>query len=349
MDNRLRLAKLIKAAGSCRKVFAAESENGTLRWGDALRLIGMAGQTQHCNLIGNYFRDHGLGAQLAPLLVTLKSNVLRCYLQQPSERASLELNFENVTVVEPSTGATMSPEVAARIAKLEEFKKLTSPDLHPNLKGISRDKWNARLLALDDNERDVPIADIGAPVTDGLRINQHLRERKSESWQDIARKSIDAELTKLRELSSPPTPEVLRKAMLTAFGDVFETVVELVEKTEEAAICAMPAAEPALTEALTKRYAPRAEAAAQKYVNNGIQGGNETHRVAKEQGVAHPGLKAARKKNAQCTFGACLKPSGDERAPNNNYKPYVYKRIKHGIAKATKITSWMKYEEPKFT
>ena len=44
-----------------------------------------------------------------------------------------------------------------------------------------------------------------------------------------------------------------------------------------------------------------------------------------------------------------MKPSGDERAPNNNYKPYVYKRIKHGIAKATKITSWMKYEEPKFT
>ena len=102
-----------------------------------------------------------------------------------------------------------------------------------------------------------------------------------------------------------------------------------------------------MTEALRKRFAPRAEAAAQRFSDATSKGGTEGIRRAEEQGVEHPGLKAANKKLAACTFGPCQKPKGDVRAPNNNYPPYVFKRIEHDIAKATNITSWMKYEVSK--
>ena len=58
-------------------------------------------------------------------------------------------------------------------------------------------------------------------------------------------------------------------------------------------------------------------------------------------------MAAAHKKLASSTFGRCQKPKGDVRAPNNNYPQYVFKRIEHGIAEATNITSWMKYEVSK--
>ena len=180
-------------------------------------------------------------------------------------------------------------------------------------------------------------------------MNQNFRQSRTEPWCKAAERSVAVVLTRLRDRNKPPTADALKEQKREAFRDAFEELVGLVEAAEEEAIQAMPAEAAAFEKALKARFAPRAEAAAQRKSDVGSRSGLEFHRKCKEQGVQHPGLKAADKKKASGTFGRCQKAKGDASAPNNNYPQYVFKRIKHGIAKATKITSWMNYEEPKST
>ena len=116
----------------------------------------------------------------------------------------------------------------------------------------------------------------------------------------------------------------------------------MVETHEEEAIRALPEG-PALTEALRKRFAPRAEAAVRRAAAGSSKGSQAQQKKYREEGVDVSALMHAGRGN----FGRGQKPKGDKRAPNNNYPQYVFKRIEHGIAKATNITSWMKYEVSK--
>ena len=296
--------------------------------------LGKEGNCQCFRLVMTYL-ENDAGAPLAPLLVTEKNHILECYAD-PLERAALKLSFENVTVIEPPTKGTVTPEVEERIQKLEALKLTTKL---PQLANTGMDAWKARLGALDCNPQNVKAKDIGDPVPEGLKLKTGWREGK-EPWCNVALKSIDALLKSLRDVK-PLTSDALRKAKREAFGDAFVKLVELVEAAEEKAIDAMPTAEPAFAEALKKRFAPRAEAATQRASDIGVKGGEAKIRKAKEQGLDP--LAPANKELAKSTFGRCQKVDGDARAPNNNYKPYVFKRIEHGIAEATNITSWMKY------
>jgi hypothetical protein len=342
LQHKVDLATAIRTS-SCRDVFTATSRDANLAQGDALRLIAKEGKILVDHLLGDHFKENGDDAAVAPLLETEKGRILACYDALPVEKASLEISFETVTVVEPSSEATVTLDVEERIKLLLAFKETTTLS---QLQDLSRGKWEARCLALSTVETDVDKATIGPPVDGGFTL-KYKGKKKSATYQDCAQTSVEQELTRVRALSKPPTAKALKKLKRDAFREAYGKLVELVEAAEEKAIGAMPAAKPALAEALRKRFEPRVKAAEQRKNDSSVKGVTEKHRRAKDQGVDP--LAAAKKELAKRTFGACLKPSGDERAPNNNYKPYVYKRIEHGIAKATKITSWMKYEEPEST
>ena len=304
--------------------------------------IGKEGPAQYARLLMTYL-DNDASAPLAPLLATEKNRILACYAD-PLERASLKSSIEQITVVEPSTEAAATPEVEERIAVLEAVKETTKL---PQLQGLSSTIWKKRLPALCTSaEAD---AEIGGPVPDGFKFSQHLRESRTEPWCKAAARSIDVVLRKLRDLRLPPSAEALKKMKRDAFGDAYKKLMEVVGAAEDKAIHAMPSEGPALTEALTKRFAPRAEAAAQRDRDRAQKAGSAyatTYKEQKEQGKK-TSLDAANKETDRCIFGLCKTPKGDVSAPNNNYPQYVFKRIEHGIAKAANITSWMKYEVSK--
>jgi hypothetical protein len=345
LATKLQLATKIRTLG-CRAALAAASHRGSaLTEGCALTLIGKPG-TSICHLLfSDYVKENGDDAALAPLLEREKSRVLVRYDHlDEKERASVKISLEAITVVEPSTESSATSEVEERIRVLEALQETTTL---PQLQGLSSTKWKKRLLALSTSAK--ADAEIGGPVDDGVKFNQNLRESRTEPWCKAAERSIDVVLKKLRARRSPPTAEALKQMKRDAWRDAFENLVRAVEAHEDKAIQALPAEAAALEKALKARFGPRAEAAAQRHSDMTSKGGSASQRNAREQGVQHPGLKAAEKKKARCTFGPCTKPKGDTRAPNNNYPQYVFKRIEHGIAKATKITSWMKYEEPEST
>lgn len=345
LERKIELARDIQHDG-CRAVFAAASKRGSiLTEGCALQLIGKAGKIKCGALISDYFKAHSDDAALAPLLAILKADTLACYVHlDDDEQTSVESSLVEITVVEPSSEASATPADRERIKVLEAVLHTTDVTKCPQLRGLSGNKWKNRIRALCTSTD--PNAEVGEPVDDGVAWVSRNKLKASDTGQLVAYRCVDAKLKILRLKCSPPTADALKKLKQDAFGDAYRKLVEVVEAAEDKAIQAMPSEGPALTEALKKRFAPRAEAVAQQKSDHSSKGATEKHRRAKEQGVVNP-CAAAHKKNAGCTFGPCRKPKGDERAPNNNYPPYVHKRIEHDIAKATNITSWMKYEVSK--
>jgi hypothetical protein len=342
LEHKIEQATAIRTLG-CRRVFTAASKRGLIiTEGCVLRLIGKDGKIVCYQLFRDYVDANGDDAALAPLLATLKDDILVCYNHLETEQKTLKSSFVDITVVEPSTEASATPEVEAQIRVLEALKKTTQL---PQLQKVSSDKWDARLKALDGNKRDVPKAEIGDPVPNGLNLTKNLRQGKKEPWCKAAERSIQAKIDDLRKLSKPPTADKLKRLKRDAFAGVFELVVRAVEAHEDKAIQAMPSEGPALTEALRKRFAPRAEAESQRYRAVRSEGCKGAHRKYKEQGVPHPGSIAAWKEKRKCKFGRIQTPKGTERAPNNMYPPYVAERIKAGFLKSKNLVrAWTNHK-----
>ena len=291
--------------------------------------------------------DKDADAPLAPLLATLKDDVERCYVHLDAEQDEVRETLSSITVVEPTFTREMPPEVAERIAALEAVKVFTNSKLYPHLEG-SMGKWSKRCKALCVSPVDLAPKDIGPPVPYGCCLNSNLRVGK-ESWQNVARKSIQAAIEELRDpYSKEPSVEDKKKAKRDAFGGVFELVVRAVEAQEEKAIGALPDKEPDLTRALTERFALRAEAKEQRSSEIGVKAGNASIAAAEEEG--RDTLAAANKELEKCKFNS-KKISGRENYPNNLYDANLLQRFQHDLLEAddpvSRLTGIQKKKKPR--